>query len=425
MDGFSINFITMSNSINEMKKILDSMDTSFAMSSYVPVELLLKALMQPDSELDRWITMHTMKDEGRTYIIDDERSFRTIAFLHLISSVDLDAISLSPSTVADLYFILPNLKVALKKLRNETGKQKIQDLMNIDGIERLENFVLQLEKKNENYRAAKLIEEPVSTLKVEEFQEMIGRQWQQSRTLSKVFEYFDAVVTNPKEKLQWVGIHRVRFKGAKLMFVERNFQKIYNIEWGHTVNEEVTRLFLTRINENDRKQVIHTDTYLEALDKIMETNTAVNVVFISIAGSYQVYRPLQESGNFSDYVNNRPSGFPFPVMGIYKEKLLIVSIQQKVMEDFVIGISLPGSVILKRRLNDTWFERKLQVDVTAIDDSNVEKVVLESNPRADISDPAVLADAKTGILIEIDELIDFEVIMGENIIIAMVNERFD
>jgi hypothetical protein len=220
-------------------------------------------------------------------------------------------------------------------------------------------------------------------------------------------------------------MHRVRFKGAKLMFVERNYQKIYNIEWGHTVNEEVTRLFLTRIKENDKKKVIHTNTYLEALDKIMEMNPGINVAFISVAGSYQVYRPLQESGNFSDYANNALPGFPFPVMGIYREKLLIVVLRQKGMGDFIIGMILPGSVVLKRRLNDTWFDQKLQVDVTAIDESNVERVVLESNPNADTNDPAVLEDTKTGILIEIDELIDFEIIAGDTIIVANVKERID
>ena len=133
----------------------------------------------------------------------------------------------------------------------------------------------------------------------------------------------------------------------------------------------------------------------------------------------------QESGNFSDHSNNAVPEFPFPVMGVYREKLVIVPIRQKAMGDIVIGASLPGSVLMKRRLNDTWFDQNLQVDVTAIDDSNVERVVLESNPNANINDPAVLEDGKTGILIEIDELIDFEVIAGETIIVANVKERID
>jgi len=410
---------------NEMKKILESIDASFSMSSYVPVELILNAIMQPDNELTRWITLDTMKDEGRAYFIDNESSFRTIAFLHMISNVDLDDIALSSSTIADLYYYIPNFKEAVKKLQDDSSKKKIKDLMDFDSVERLEKFISKLEKKSESYRASKLIAEPVSLQKVEEFRNMIGKQWQQRSVLSKVFEHFDAVVLNPAEKLQWVGMHRVRFKGAKLMFVERNYQKIFNIEWGHTVNEEVTRLFLTRIKENDKKQVVHADTYMEALDKIVEMNPVINVAFISVAGSYQIYRPLQESGNFSDYSNNALSGFPFPIMGIYREKLVIVSIRQKSMGDIVIGAGLPGSILMKRRLNDTWFDQKLQVDVTAIDDSNVERVVLENNPNANINDQAVLEDAKTGILIEIDELIDFEIIGGENIIVANIKERVD
>ena len=77
---------------------------------------------------------------------------------------------------------------------------------------------------------------------------------------------------------------------------------------------------------------------MEALDKIVEMNPVINVAFISVAGSYQIYRPLQESGNFSDYSNNALSGFPFPIMGIYREKLVIVSIRQKSMGDIVIAL---------------------------------------------------------------------------------------
>src|SRR5688500_18792062 len=167
--GFSINFIKMSERTNDIKKLLGSMDASFAMSSIVPVELLLKALMEPDSELDRWITMATMKDEGRAYFIDNEASFRTLAFLHMISGVNLDDIPLSSSTIADLYYFIPNLKEALKKLRDGSSQQNIQDLMGFASIEPLENFILQLEQKSKSHRAAKLIEEPVSDVKVEEF----------------------------------------------------------------------------------------------------------------------------------------------------------------------------------------------------------------------------------------------------------------
>ncbi len=415
----------MNSGIKKYETLLTKLDMSLYDINSLSLEVLLKSLIQRDKILDNWITTTTMKEEGRGYIIDNELSYRAIAFFYISARTGVLSQNVTDKLALELYYTVPILKEALEKLKHKTSVAELDSVSTPENIEAFQLFITNLEAQIKRLQSNQLLEEPISKAKVEEFKAMIRQQWEQSRTVAKVFEYFDAIENNPDEKLQWVGMHKIRFERAKIMFVEKSYQKIYNIEWGHMVSNYVSKLFLERVKENKEKQVIDCEMYMEGFDRIISTKPEINVAFISLASSFLVSRPLRESGNFSDYSLDSSINLPFRILGVYREKLHIIPLHNKSMGDGIVAMQLPGSMKLQRKLNESWIDQKLQLDVTEITDSNVKEILLTSNPNADINDEELLKEGKTGVLLEIDELIDFKVIKPESIIVARVKERID
>ena len=75
----------------------------------------------------------------------------------------------------------------------------------------------------------------------------IKEQWDESRILDKVFEFFSAVELNPEQKLQFVGHGRINYQKAKFLFVDKLYQNIYGIDWGHEVGRYISDFFIRKI----------------------------------------------------------------------------------------------------------------------------------------------------------------------------------
>lgn len=401
--------------------LLQIIDSNINEGIHFEAESLLYSLLENDASLHQWIEFNTMVQEGKTYMIPDDKLYKAIGILRIIFQQQIKIRQLSKETISKLHNIIPYLKQALKKIEEkpslifQDNEFKPDEIANV-----FAPFIRELEDKSISYRNQQLIDETISNSKIDEFKKMIQKQWENSRTLSKVFEFYNAVQYNPPEKLQWVGLHKIRFRGAKIMFVEKNFQEIYGIEWGYEVSNEVVRFFIQRLKENQNINSIETESYLKGFDQIINANPEINVAFISFSNFYTVARPLGESGHFTDSSDTDVSIFTFPVLGIYKERLVIVPLKNKTMPNGIIAFKLPGSIIMKRRTNESWINEKLQLEVKEITDENVNQVILDSNPNADVSNPKILEEAKTGILIELDETIDFQISDPKSIIIITI-----
>jgi hypothetical protein len=414
------------NKLSKYKALKEIIDSNLPERFQFEIDHLLTSLIEKDVFLDRWITNSTMVQEGKAYFIPDDKLYKAIIILRLFAENQIKVGELSEKTISELHYVIQSLKEAQEKIRKQPELFLFDTNTISSDIDKLINiFIQQLEDKSKTYRNQQLIKEPVAESKVNEFKAMIQKQWEESRILSKVFEFYNAVTYNPEEKLQWVGLHKIQFKGAKIMFVQQNYQMIYGIEWGRQVSSEVTRFFLERVRENKDIIQIETDTYIEAFEEIIKSNSEINIAFISFSTSFIVIRPLSESGHFTHYIGSELSSFSFPALGIYKEKLIIVPLRNRTMTDGIVSLKMPGSVLMKRKTNESWIDGKLQLDIKEITDENVKRVILDSNPNADISNPKVLEEAKTGILIELDELIEFQIVEPKNIIIATVHEKVD
>lgn len=78
-------------------------------------------------------------------------------------------------------------------------------------------------------------------------------------------------------------------------------------------------------------------------------------------------------------------------------------------------------MLLQQRTNEAWMDGKLQVDVIEINDINAPNTLLRSTPPGDPEDPKQIQTAKTGMIIEIDETINFKVLDPSNIILLTIN----
>jgi hypothetical protein len=279
------------------------------------------------------------------------------------------------------------------------------------------------QKTQEEVKNHELAQAQFSPQKVEEFRNMIHGQWQKTNTLTRVFDYCDAITVNPDRKLMEPGLQRINFQKAKFMFTDIHHSKMYGIEWGHQVNDRVTQLFMQRIGESSIKAK-PVGSYIDLLESIPEDwigddNSRI-ILFHSFTSSYMVLQGVQGLENFRFIGRNEQSEFPFDVTGIYREKVILVPIRSNSLKDRILLTKLPGSIQLLRREEEQWMDKQLNVDIIPIDDENAERLAKQKYPEEKISDK-LIDEMKAGVFIEINETLDFEIIDSSKIIIYAVN----
>lgn len=279
-----------------------------------------------------------------------------------------------------------------------------------DRIDALIKYYDSIQLRKDQLFFTRLASTKISEQKKEVFIEGMVNQWRNSQNLTKVFEYFNSVSTNPDFELQRVGIS-VNFKKAKIMFVDtEQYSPIYNIDWGKDINRNKEELLGRRLLEahlNEQKG----NEFVKELDlAIAELNKKhpANIILSTASSFFRYEQDLINSGNYLPVWQDKQEKFPFKYLGIYRDNIPVVKVFSRIFPDRVIVLSLPSSILLFEREKKEWIDNRLQIKVDEISQEKAleiyEKNLLEysSDSRED-----ALNIIKSGIIIDIDEICDF------------------
>lgn len=412
--------------IERYKKILNESERYLLNYKDEIVAYFIKFLDHQNEKesLKNWIRDDILKLDGEAYWLPSEESILARGLISILSKYDFESYPISNDEIINAAYIRDYVNEIIKnyipklniwaKIFNVNEKSEIDDIFS-----KTSKYFETIEEKRIELLNKDTATKPLSSKKVEDFKNRITSQWHESRTLSYVFEKFQAVKINPKEELKLSGPHRVNLQGGKLLFVEGSEQSLQGIQWGHQLNINICAIFISAIREDKRIIPVIAKNYLDGLDLIYEKESQPNIAFVALRNWRTISRVITQSGNFIDLRGEKRLDYPFHVAGIYRERIIIIPLQYETMVDGLIGLHLPGSMVLKRRENDDWIEKKLQVKVLEITDKNAEAVIKESN-KVDIITKELIEQAKAGILIDIEEIVDFEILSYEGVTVVEI-----
>ncbi|RYD59175.1 MAG: hypothetical protein EOP56_02790 [Sphingobacteriales bacterium] len=363
---------------------------------------------------NRWIWNSEERLDGEVYFLENETTFLALGFIIKLMRSGFEEFDLSDEMIERTEGLVHICKEVIKRYQGEKEiwmvllglgtSQQVDDILS-----RTVDVLNGLSIKRDKIKQTQLIAEPLSKDKVQEFRTAIELQWNQSRIVAKIFEYFNAQLINPEQKLKIIGMMRINFKGGRTMFVESGYQKVHGIEWGHKVNDAVSEHLIETVCTGKDVATINARNAEEAIEAIFSHDKHINIVFISYGIWYKLSNVLLSSGNFVQGEHMQVK-YPFPAAGIYKDRLIIVPLSRvRLLADTLVGISLPNSIKLLRRENHEWVQDKLQVDIFEIDQAEASSIIKDNNPTADENDPELINEVMSGIMIEINETLDFEI----------------
>lgn len=365
-----------------------------------------------------WIWNNEERLSGEAYFLPLEQMFLAIGLIAVLAKNGLNS---APSSEFDKSFAAQVRSVfhwvgeAIKNYANKEAEWamilKIPESEVKDMLLKIEEYFKGFEGVREQMEQEDLAKSPLSIFKVEAFRQKMFDQWNQSNTLTRVFEYYHAVDRKPDEKLMHVGMMRIHFEKAKFLFTEIHHHEIHGLEWGYEVNTGVANFFMERIKE----AAIPTTTassYVDAMDNLpKEINMGGGhiILFHSFISSWAIQRALESTGNYKAAGQFSGESFPFEFTGVYRNNIVLVPIRSVALKDKVIIMNLPGAITLKRREDEQWMDKLLQVDVIEVDETNARRLAEKKYPGKEITQP-LLNEMLAGIFIEINETMNFDIV---------------
>lgn len=392
------------------------------------VLMAIKMFEQPDSyprmPIYDWVRSDQSVQDGKIHFIENNEVILAIGLLALFPSLILEDINLSQADIAAAEYFVHNIKAAITRYENNehlvyligvTDKTQVRVK-----LESIGKFLDNIKSGVDYYREIDLIQTPLSQDRITAFRKMIYEQWEEGRDISRLFESTRSVILNPheEEKLYYVGMHRINLKGGRSYFIDKKREHfVGDFSFGHRTNDQVTELFWHVVKQDAAIQKLQFPTMILGLDFIIEHFPFITHVVCPWLLYQQHLRSLTESGHFT----RKDDQIGKVISGVFKDRLELIPVRRRANSNEIIGLKLPGSILLQQRTNDAWMDGKLQVDVKEIDDTNVEQILLESTPPGDPKDPKQIQKAKTGVVLEIDETMNFKVLDATNVVMLTIH----
>lgn len=366
-----------------------------------------------------WIWKAEERLTGTTYTLENDESFLAIGFIILslkrgLNSAHIERLSAETLQESETLIYWVNNTMNFFKPRKDIWMQilGVHDESELEeSFGNVSEFINGLsEKKETNYLKA-LIDEPISPQKVESFRKIIKEQWDESRIVDKVFEFFKAVELNPEQELQFVGHGRINYQKAKFLFVDKFYQNIYGIDWGHEIGRYISDFFIRKISKENSVGKTNAKSLIEVLEESANfefKNEKLNVVFVPMASWFLIEKELSDSGNYLSSRSSEQKTFPFEYLGIYRNSLIVIPLRA-IQKNTAVSLNIPNGASLLRRTNANWIDQKLQLDVIEITRTEAEELLRKQGVSPPFKEE-LLNEVMAGILIEIGETLDFKVL---------------
>lgn len=371
-----------------------------------------------------WIRKDQLPDDGEVHFLENSEVVLGIGYMILLSRLSLSDIELPEELLHKSENFTHFLRQVIDRYKNNSV---LPALMGVTSkaesdvlLANITKWLDDLKFGMNKLKDAALVDATISPERVIAFQQMIFKQWNERRGVGRLFEAYGAVENDPPDKLVHVGMNRINLRKGKGFFLkERNAYYVGDFGFGHSTNDQVWKYFVHVVTQNAAVKKIQQKSFIDGFDLLVDQHPHITHALLSQANYILAYKALMESGTFTTDI----TATGLKNGGLYRDKLLITPFIQRSNDQAIVGLQMPGAMIMKRRTDKNWMDDKLQVDVIEIDDSNVIDTLLRSSPPGDPNNKDQVQEAKTGILIEINETILFQIVEPKNVVIIQVKER--
>jgi len=287
------------------------------------------------------------------------------------------------------------------------------DVELIDRAAIVKKYLGSLTRAKEKIYNENLAKSPLSLLKIEQFKADITKQWRAHQNLTIIFSYFEGVSINPQDELMRIGLN-INAENIKPLFLEDTLIQKYDFDYGKIISRNKERLLGRVFQQNNikvHKELNIADGLLNSIKILNDYGFSPNIIFSTHHSFFKNESVLNNSGNFLPARNVTFDKLPFKYLGIFKETIPIVRIYADFFEDKIIVAELNKGLRLKQREKANWIDKRLQIIVKEIDDASSQEIYQQNiNNFRDMSSADALLKIKGGVIIDIDEICNFEIL---------------
>jgi len=287
----------------------------------------------------------------------------------------------------------------------------------IDNISKaLKEVSLQLQKIEFINKNEKLVNEPFSEIRIDEYRNAVGDQWYNSSFLHRLFDGHKNYMIDDSI-IESYGFH-ISEVGMKMMFVENDYQFVYgSTDFGREIAKYENDDFLNSI-KTENIPIRTFNNIIDCLDTLIE-NVESNGF---IPRTIMLYHDWLFSTNdlaFNDYFipnwnipdeNGDNSDF-----SLYKG-IPVYTFFNKNFENYIIVSDFGNAFTLRQKRNDKWYKNQLQVDTIPIDDNEAKRIFnidpegwKHAHNEIELSETEAISYIKTGVTWDIQVREKFEV----------------
>ncbi|GAB2973003.1 hypothetical protein GCM10027049_03670 [Mucilaginibacter puniceus] len=396
-----------------LKEVLTTLDTQIDYNE--SLQVIVDIFIREDERWgwEEWIWHGEERLDGKVYTVATALDMFGVGFA--ITLLKHPEINLSHHAVSDfqnLKYLLNRVKTNLQRVRLNPGAwPHFFDWDNESFLVRIDNVLANIDRVDENIEndfSQRLAATALSDTKVSAFRHLIAQQWEATRDLSKIFEHFGAVETNPETILKDTGPN-IKMNKGRTMFVDGElYQFIYGIEWGKSVNRGVDSRFAEVIKEIAKES---TET---SLDKIFEKGIQelstnghkANLIIIDMGLFYANELALSATGRYSSSVNhNNP--YPFEIAGFYDNEIPIVVLRSFDFNKLVAVVSLPQALLMQQRQEENNYNKNLKIEINEITLDQANQMIAERQEQD--GENLSIHELMASMIVHIHQIFDFKI----------------
>jgi len=400
------------NKLEYNQKIYDILSKVFYnRNHFLPLDKIAEPTQNDATDWHNWVWELEDREDGKAYILDSEENIISFGLLHLYMKYGHLKPSMTNHYLTERFDWLKGNRAELLKSMPEADEEYLDQR-----ILAFEDILNLLQHQNEEQRKERIAAAPRSEEKIQQFRTLMSNQWKDSRNLYEIFNYFNAVEVNPQENLLQIGTPRINLNEGRVLFVDGDeYRPIYGIDWGKEVNKGAERAFVNAIVDSDipvTKVTQITDAFSIVIDGVSYEKKKNLVAFLPSDKMYKWQVDLINSGKYQP-IDGTNNAYPFQLLGIYDDKILIVRLSKTNTNKQIIILNLPEAIHYQQRQNDNFIDRKLEVSIILTDD-----VVDQNNENESINTQIAPANA----IITVQEIMNFKVLKKESIFLFEVTD---
>lgn len=393
-------------------------------------------------EWDSWD--YIQRYNGKAYSPDSPRDWLTLGFL--IDLIKYNRLFFNPKILdekelSQSVFLYQALQDWVEYLYTNFVFWK--EILGIETLEELKSkckVILEtfrnLKKVSVTQKDSLIANEELSQDKIQNFKNLVGSGWKESSLLINLFSTGTIEEVDKKEKLKFIG-DRTILEGVKKNFIDGdNYQDILNIsQIGREIGRWIDDNFFNIIENTVNPTLIGNKNIFELIEDsistLREKELVTTIIIIPSNFSYKdemfisnkIFTPKHELKKSDDNLQKF-------LVGKYRDIPIYTSYSDYV-NNYIIAANFESAFKMRIIVDDEWYENKLEIDVSKIDDIEARRIYdlnpLRWNQKDDINltaDESIVL-IKNGVNINVGSYIKFEIKDQNSLVIGAIQNNLE